>query len=161
VAVRRGEANAERFFLAGLIHDVGRLVMYLRAPDASREVLARSRAGTAPVWRVERDVFGFDHAAVGRILCDEWRLPPSCIEAVGYHHTPSVARDFPTESAAVHVGDVIAVALAIGNSGEQRVPGFDVDAWRTLGLDPQSTPVLLEDVRGHLSGLAHLLPRSA
>jgi HD-like signal output (HDOD) protein len=161
VAVRRGEANAERFFLAGLIHDVGRLVMYLRAPEPSRDVLARARALQEPVWKVEREVFGFDHAGVGRILCEEWRLPPSCIEAVGFHHMPSLAREFPVEAGAVHVGDVVAVALALGNSGEQRVPGFDVDAWRLLGLDVQCTPLLLEDIRGHLNGLAHLLPGRA
>lgn len=161
VAVRRGEANAERFFLAGLIHDVGRLVMCLEAPDRSREVLARAREVEAPTWQVERDLFGFDHARVGQVLCEEWRLPPSCIDGVAHHHRPGLASEFPVEAAAVHLGDVVAVALGLGNSGETRIPGFDTDAWRMLGVDVQATPLLLEDVRGHLRGLAHLLPRAA
>ena len=158
IAVRRGEANAERFFIAGLIHDIGRLVMYVRAGEEMGRVVQLAHESDSAVWKAEREVFGFDHGQVGRALCRRWRLPPSCQEAVGLHHVPHNARQFPVETAAVHIADVVANAMRWGTSGEPRVPGFEKAAWDALGLEVETTSSLVQDIHQNLAGLSGLLP---
>jgi HD-like signal output (HDOD) protein len=136
IATYRREANAERFFVAGMLHDVGRLILYTKIPDRAREVLQQARDGEKLLYEVEREVFGFTHAVAGGVLMQSWRLPASLEEAVMFHHNPRAATRFPAEAAIVHVSDIIAHALQLGSSGERYVPPLDPSAWERLQLSP-------------------------
>ncbi|MFZ5996879.1 MAG: HDOD domain-containing protein [Nitrospirota bacterium] len=136
LAIYRREANVERFFVAGILHDVGRLVIYTKLPDAAREALVRCKERKEILYKAEREVIGFDHADVGEHLLKEWKLPLSLIEMVATHHAPSRAKHFPAEAAAVHVADIIAHALQLGSSGEASMPPLDAKAWEKLALSP-------------------------
>lgn len=140
------EYNIERYFVAGLIHDVGRLVMYIREGDTSRESIELARDKSMDLFRAEQETFGFNHAQVGGYLLDSWNLPSSFREAVAYHHSPARAREYPREAATVHIADIIANALELGSGGQCRVPTLDNEAWDQVGLDPALIPVALEEV---------------
>lgn len=137
IAQKRQIANAERLFVAGLLHDVGRLLLFLEEPAAMVAVLDESVAQDVFVRDRERAAFGFDHAEVGRELLAAWKLPQALQDAVGRHHSPGLeAATGQTEAATVHVADIIATALALGTSGEQTVAPMDPDAWARLRLEP-------------------------
>lgn len=133
LAVRRREINPERFFAAGLMHDLGALLLYLRAPGPAGAALAAHRADRRPLHLVERELLGFDHADVGQALLNRWRLPAALIEATGHHHRRE-AHGTLAEGAVVHVADVIADAFELGGSGETQVPTLHEGRWRVLGL---------------------------
>ncbi len=149
LATRRREANVERYFVAGLLHDLGRPIMFMQMPDASRAAVTRSRESGELLYRVEHEVFGFDHAHVGHALMDQWKLPPSLREAVAHHHYPERATRFPVETAVVHVADVMANALDLGSSGESAVPNLSGKAWETVGLPDTVVADVLEEVERH------------
>ncbi len=132
-AVRR-ETNLERFFVSGILHDIGRLVMYVKIPDLSRAALLRARENRELLHIAEEQSIGFDHAAVGRALMQAWRLPVHQEEIVAFHHRPALATRFPVETAIVHVADIIAHSMGLGSSGEQFVPALHPDAWERLGF---------------------------
>ncbi|HYC30769.1 MAG TPA: HDOD domain-containing protein, partial [Gemmatimonadales bacterium] len=117
IAVQRREPNAERFFVAGLLHDIGRPVIYQKLPAQSKEILLRCRSTGELMHRVEVDVFGFHHGQVGAALLERWKLPALLQEAVAWHHNPRLATRYPIEAAAVHVADHIANAFQLGTSG--------------------------------------------
>ncbi len=103
----RGEYDGERFFVAGLLHDIGRLVMCLRAPDQLRVVLDFAKKSGDRWHKAEAKYFGFDHGAVGGALLRAWSLPKSLQDAVAHHHFPASAQNFPLEAATIYLADNI------------------------------------------------------
>jgi putative nucleotidyltransferase with HDIG domain len=146
LAAQRREPDGERFFVAGVLHDIGRLVIYLQAPDAARQALGRARERDELLHVCEREVLGFDHAAVGAALMRAWRLPASLEEAVAHHHAPARASRYPVEAALVHVADIIARSLDLGTTGEVFVPPLDGPAWEALDLSPTVVPGVVEEL---------------
>ncbi|NDY55484.1 HDOD domain-containing protein [Desulfovibrio sulfodismutans] len=125
--------SGERLFVAGLLHDVGRLVMYRNLPEFSGQALALARREKNLLRPAEVRVFGFDHAALGQALLAEWRFPETLALAVGHHHGPG-RRGWTPDTAIVHVADVVVNALRLGSSGEYYVPPLSPDAFAVLGV---------------------------
>ncbi len=152
----RRENNVERFFVAGLLHDIGRLVLFLTLPDQMRDALNQARDKGECLHDVEREVMGFDHAQVGSALMSSWNFPGVFTEVIAYHHMPALASRFPVETAAVHTGDFIANGLFIGSSGQSVVPGLASGAWDQLGIDPELSPNLLGDIERQYKDTAYI-----
>lgn len=146
IAARLGEANVERYFLAGLLHDIGSLFLYRHIPERSLIQLLHERDTRAPLYELEREVLGFDHAALSGALAQEWELPEAVWAAVTHHHAPGSAVAYPREGAVLHVADLIAVALECGSSGEYCVPPLVPEAWDALGIAVAELPLLVEQV---------------
>lgn len=157
VANQRRESNVERFLVAGLLHDIGRLLIYLQMGDEARRALHRARDERIPLFEAERDVLGCDHAEVGFVLLQEWNFPLALQEAVKHHHRPERASRYPVEVATVHLADIVAHALRWGRSGESRVPPLETASWTHLGLEPWQIPVVLDDAERQLEASAHFL----
>lgn len=157
LAGMRGEANVERFFVAGILHDVGRLVLLLQAPDEAREVLSAARERDVLLLEAEQEILGFDHARLGMILMKQWKMPDVLQQAVGFHHAPRRADRFPTEAATLHVADILAHALRFGGSGERYVPPLSAAGWAKLGIDPGSIPFTVEEIDRQYEASVHLL----
>lgn len=139
LATFRREANVERFFVAGILHDIGRLVIYTKATEEARKSLLRCRSENLLLYDAERDTLGYTHAVVGGVLLDLWKLPVSLQEIIMYHHNPEASARYPIETALIHVADIIAHTMDLGSSGEHLIPPLDRRAWDRLGL---STAVL-------------------
>lgn len=134
LAHTRREENLEPYFLGGMLHDVGRLVMFSKMPDASRDIVARCLKSNEPMHVVEREVLGYDHADVGGCLLNTWGLPAQLEEAVAAHHLPQGAVRNPLLSAVVHIADVVVNALKLGSSGSHTVPKLAAVAWSRYGM---------------------------
>jgi HD-like signal output (HDOD) protein len=134
IAAYRHEPNIEGLYIMGLLHDIGRLVIYMKCPELADEMLRRSHEEGALLYEVERQTLGFDHGRVGCLLLKAWQLPEVLQEAVGCHHSPSEAARYPEDAATIHVADMIANALQMGSSGGHLVPPLVDEAWQQIGL---------------------------
>lgn len=105
IAQKRGRENLETFFMAGILHDIGFLIISQEHPKKAQEIIARCKFDGLPQNQVEKELLGFSHARVGALLLKEWGLAPSLVEAVCYHHCPTRAKKFPEEAAVLHVAD--------------------------------------------------------
>lgn len=146
LAGQRREANVERFFVAGLLHDIGRPILFTRAPTEAAIALAEARRSGQLLYALEQETFGFHHGAVGAALLERWRLPGMLVDAAAWHHAPRLASRFPIEAAVIHVADLIANGLALGTSGEPNVPSFEPAAWEMLTISSTAIPALLKQV---------------
>ena len=134
LAYAKKRRSEERFFLAGLLHDLGRIILYTKTPREMTYALELSVFEKAPLWRTERRVFGFDHTAVGKVLMEEWRIPGGIGQLCEYHHSPE-SEDAPEEAAYVHIADYLANALRIGSSGSVYFSRMDRGIVEALELD--------------------------
>lgn len=149
IATYRREANIERYYVIGLLHDIGKLVMQVQLTEAARQAIYQCRQDGHALYQTEQTLIGFDHAAVGGALLRAWKLPESLAEPVGCHHQPQLAGQYPEDAAIVHVADIITNALEIGASGEARVPPLQAEAWVRLGLSENLLPDVVAQVDAH------------
>ncbi|MEW6664679.1 MAG: HDOD domain-containing protein [Thermodesulfobacteriota bacterium] len=143
LASHQNVMNTERLFVAGLIHDIGRLLMYNYTPNQARIAILEARRSKRLLHDVERQIMNLEHASLGAMLLKKWQLPVSLENITRHHHTPTKSSD-PFEPSIVHLADLIITALGIGSSGETFVPPLDTRAWELTGLSPN---VLSQDVK--------------
>jgi len=101
-----GRSRSAEFFTAGLLHDVGILILASRFPDEYAQVLATGRKTGSDLETAEFHVLGATHGEVGGYLLGLWGLPPAVVQAASWHHQPQFQepRDF-TPALAAHVAD--------------------------------------------------------
>jgi len=134
LAIHCRETNPERFFLAGILHDIGRLIILENLPEESKEIVSRQTEVGGIMWQIEREVLGFDHADVGAALARAWKLPLSLEEIIGNHHNPARSKRYPLETTIIHLADIIAKAMELGTSGDIHVSPLDEKSWEQLKL---------------------------
>lgn len=105
--------GVEEIFTAGLLHDVGKMVLgrFVEEHRVDMEVesyLERS------FEQVEREIFGMDHAEVGALILSKWGLPEDLILAVRYHHEPNNSPKPLATVDIVHVADIVSLMIGIG-----------------------------------------------
>jgi HD-like signal output (HDOD) protein len=142
LAIARQLPSAEKFFVAGLLHDLGRLVLFFKAPGHATEIFEHCQNRRMLLRDAEREVLGFDHAQIGAALLRGWQYPTNLVHAIAYHHCPMTAGFFQMESSVVHLADYLVHGMQMGNSGERYVPPLSTSAWERVGL----TTDLLESV---------------
>ncbi len=107
LALRCGILHAERLFVAGLLHDVGRLLIYNRLPDASVIILEQLGQRPHQPCEVEWETLGFDHAQVCAELMRAWKLPLALRSAVEFHHHPTRGPSPQMDASLVHIANAI------------------------------------------------------
>jgi putative nucleotidyltransferase with HDIG domain len=140
IAERRKGSRDDSPFIAGLLHDIGQLVLYSRAPDLARRALLMSvdDPDDMGLYVCEREVMGFDHAAVGVALARNWQLPLALQECIEFHHEPERAPTHPLEAATIHVANSVAVLAEIGSEDLSDAPRISDAALRATKLDAAS-----------------------
>jgi putative nucleotidyltransferase with HDIG domain len=140
VARHVGGMSKDEAFVGGLVHDVGKLVLYSQAEQQYQEVMRAVYADEMAAVDAEREVFGFDHAEVGQLVLSKWRLPDRLSGAVGGHHELERAEPFEGAkpvAALLCVADLMCLREGFG----RRKPKPDLDpfanpAAEALGLVP-------------------------
>ncbi len=127
--------HTEQLFVSGLLHDIGRLVIYKYYPDQSMALLSLKDKLKRPLYQIEHEFGGIRHTHVGYYLMKKWNLPSELVDNIFYHHSPNKARE-PIKPGIVHIADIITTGLGIGTSGESYVPFFDEAVWNKLAISP-------------------------
>ena len=148
IAKKIGEQQVEPYYTAGMLHDIGSLILYKETPEKAREILARCKSDNLSLSAVEAEILGFTHAEVGAVVLAKWGLPENLIEAVQYHHQPSEAKGHPLFPAIVHLADIIAYEMDLGTGGEPTLPVPDPFAIQQTGLNRS----FLTEVQGEVLG---------
>lgn len=158
LASARHEQNVERFFTAGLLHDIGKLIIFVEAPKYALEVVNKCKESSKLMHKVEKEVLGFDHAKLGAMLLKKWKLPDSVISAVYYHHMPSISSGDIVGPSIIHTADIICHALQFGSSGEKFVPTLNEKAWDALSLDIEILGTSIEQLNvQHAEAVKYIL----
>jgi len=153
--------HSERLFVAGLLHDIGKLILSHRLPDEMREVVSRMRNEQRPDYEIEREIFGFDHADVGGELLKVWQMPKTLTQAVLHHHRPSEAEEATMDVCLVHIANGMTLVAEQGMEVECEVEPINSYAWQTTKLDPGIMDEVFQQAGNLFSvALESILPRS-
>jgi len=128
----------ERYFVAGMLHDIGRLVIAMAMPEHTKQAILEAQKRLIPLHSAEKEILGFDHAEIAALLLEKWDLPEELIHMVEFHHHPLVAPNL-LDASIIHFANLTTIACQFGSSGEIFVPSLADKAWNLISA---STSVL-------------------
>jgi HD-like signal output (HDOD) protein len=148
---------ADIAMVAGMLHDVGKLILAWKLPERFRQLLAQAAAEHCPLYQVEEREYGFSHAEIGAYLLGLWGLPYVLVEAVALHHAPArVPHQGFDAVSAIQAANLLAheIESPLPESSGENEPGSnqvalealgageDLAVWRALAAD---MPALLAE----------------
>src|SRR3989338_5630052 len=130
------KCDPEAVFTAGLLHDIGELIIFNRLPEQAKEslLLVLDQVDDLPVYQAERQIISIDHAQVGGELARQWGLPPLLEECIACHHSIAEAKRYPREVALVHLANILAQMAEVDTLALEDVSSVDTLAWQITGL---------------------------
>ncbi len=134
------------FFICGLLHDLGKIILRQHLQAKFQDALALSRDRAIPLFEAEKRLVGCTHADVGGLLAKRWNLSREIMFAVGFHHKPLDApEDYVQYTATIHLADIISRAKRVGVGGGCD-PELDPAAWDTLKLNKRKIPAIIAEI---------------
>lgn len=150
IARKLGLPECEEIATAGLLHDIGRVIIRTKCSDAEQDILELVRTRRMFTTEAEREIIDTDHAEVGGWLATSWFLPATLSEPISFHHDVAKSEKHRVKTAAVHIADALIKASGFGNTGESFVPPVQKAAWDALTLNEQVLAELVEELEDKL-----------
>jgi putative nucleotidyltransferase with HDIG domain len=152
LAETTGLAQVEQAFVAGLLHDVGRLYFFTSFPERSRFCIDSALKHQRPLLTEETLFFGVDHATMGQRLLDGWGMPANLGRVVGSHHDPLQSADLPL-AGIVHMADILSHATGLGCSGECGPPEAHPEVMGLVPILPEQMLDISTRIENRLSAI--------
>jgi putative nucleotidyltransferase with HDIG domain len=148
VAQRRLITPRSEVYVAGLLHDVGKLAIDLMVRHQAEWASKPEQDPEKTAWtEVERQITGHDHAEVGAVIVRSWNLPDRVIEAVACHHSPAQAQIDLRFTSAVHIANAAALMAGIGIGVDGLRYKLDEIAIRQLDWTESDMASLIADMQ--------------
>ena len=146
------KCSRESAFAAGLMHDIGQLVLSIYFPRHQDAVAEYRQRVDCCSYEAERVVLGIDHACIGRILTEHWNFPVALSEAVGGHHDPE---SLPGAAlpCVLHLADAIVHGLDLDDLDSELVPRLSASCWNAAGLSWADSQAIFAKVESGLEAL--------
>ena len=126
--------RAEELFCAGMMHDVGMLVMDRFMPHEFQSSLELCQHTRRPLFEIEKGVLGYDHAEIGGILADKWNLSKLIRNGIKYHHNPVLDGDYYETTCIISASDVLAHQCGYTNNVDNVKMEIDEEVAEAIGL---------------------------
>lgn len=143
-------------FTAGLLHDIGRLVLVSRFPKKYSEVIACAKRSDTTLLEAERSVLGVDHVAVGLVLALQWNFADAIQDGIRGHHEPE-NKELNSLASIVHVANSIVHALDLSESENELVPPISQYAWDVLSLTEEAYMAIFHETELRVEAMNQML----
>lgn len=146
VARAIGCKDPEEYAVAGLLHDIGKVVTAVQLPDSRKAIDALVEEKDVSYRQAEVEVLGFAHDRINLWMCQHWNLPASLKEGLSYHHRPLQATLYPMVPQVVHVGNFLARLFGVGDGGDDQISALDEGVLETLGITQEVLFRIMDDL---------------
>lgn len=144
ILAKRLNLNTDVAFTAGLLHDIGALVLATKYTGAYEAVLLQRLEQAGTQFETEKQLLEIDHAAIGEALAVQWNFSDTMIKAIAGHHQPDKP-GLGFLATIIHVADGIAHALGVTTTPDLVPPEVSGQSWESLGLDEESFSQILAE----------------
>lgn len=136
IAEKHCPRQKDELFTAGLLHDIGSLILYHKVPEKVQEILEllESTVDDLELQEVEKQLLGFDHAELGLELAKLWSLPVDLQEAIGYHHDPEKSENSIQAVYIIHIANSLAVLAELDSIKLSEAPKIKAEALKNIHL---------------------------
>jgi len=156
IAQRKGLKDPDDVYAAGLLHDIGKVILILQFPSEYEKVMNVTGVEDITILEAEKNYFVETHAGVGSWLAEKWHFPLNLVESIKYHHKPHLSKNAPFETAIVHLSDILVRAMGLGFAGDPFVPALNPAAFESLDLSENDIKEILEEVENSKSATQEL-----
>ncbi len=150
--------DAEVAFTAGLLHDIGMLLLATQFPAEYGKAVGHATQFDLPLLSVERAVLSLDHCVAGEALSRHWRLPALVTQAIAAHHAPASGIDAAAGMVElVHVADALARGVQSPGGVDDAVPAVAINLWARIDPGTLATAELLRSTSDAVEALCEAL----
>ena len=146
LARKVGVERPEDVAAAGLLHDIGKVVLVSQLKSDYEKVVAHSRTHHVHVRESELKVLGVSHDEVGQWLMRRWRLPERLAEPVTYHHRVSLASEYKRETAIVHIANAMVRGYGFGFAADTVMPPVCPEAWASVDISQKLMTAAMQEM---------------
>ena len=127
-------AIEEKFMLAGLLHDIGKLIILIGMPGVYFNIMMIAKEERLPIVEAEKRVLGFDHTDVGYVLAKRWYFPQNLQVMIKEHHN-FCENNYVRDTGILQLGDILTHWILYGFSGNMYIPEINIQLINAIGLD--------------------------
>lgn len=142
LAKKIGYSQADKAYIGGLLHDIGKTVLNHYVKEAYDNILKLTNDKGIPFDQAEKEVLGYNHAQVGAKVAEKWKFPIDLVEVIRWHHEPSQANENKKLCTIVHLADAITVMMGLGMGIDGFLEPIDESFISELGI----TRKVIDDV---------------
>ncbi len=153
---RHMRIDSDQAFIAGLLHDIGRLILVVRFPQEYDAVLDYSATNKCQLLQAERALLEVEHTQVGRALAEHWKFPMSIQDAIGLHHEPDLKKAGPLATA-VQVANHVTYAMMRTDAEERVAPQLSQAELEGLGISEAVYRVVFEETMRQFDEVSRIL----
>ncbi len=147
-----GFQSPDEAFLTGLMHDIGKAVLFLRIPDMMKDIMQEAYNEGTDFYEVEQQKLGFTHAEVGQVIADKWRFALDIEDAIANHHHPDQARSAHDLSNIVSLANSFCHKLEIGPTRKPDMDLMELESTKALNIDTTAIAKILEKIGSAVNG---------
>lgn len=138
--------DPEEVIVAGLLHDLGKVVAAVQLPQLHEQVVLTVKSTDVPYVEAEKEVMGFTHERINAWLARHWHLPGNIREAMAYHHNPEAAQHYQETVCVVHLADFLVRVFEFGDSGDDHVSILSSKAVAKLGIRIKDLETIMDQL---------------
>ena len=157
LAQKSAVLHSERLFLAGLLHDIGSLVLYEQLPEQSKQVLKAANHDRTLIAELELDSIGFTHADVGGALISKWGLPDSLSTTITCYLQPEKAQTYKLDAYLVFLASRLAVNVGLGFPAEHMLEQLPEHIFSVIPPDFKDLEIIVEQANDEFSQVYELI----